>query len=119
MKIENIKGIADISGFGKNTPYEGACQNMLQAGYEWLVNNKDKLKKLKGYTYQGLYGIFEPDSPAAKELSKAVVAGCNDCTGAMHQVVMVHLFYIAKNGIGKWKIQVTKMERGPKCNKKK
>ena len=106
--IENITGIYEISGFGKDTDYEKACQNMLQAGFEWLENNKDKLKKLKGYTYEGVYGIFGTDSKEAKELSEAVVGAHEGCTGAMHHAVMGHLFYIAKNGVEKWKEEITK-----------
>ena len=104
MEIENIKGISDISGFGKNTSYEKSCQNMLQAGFEWLENNKKG--KLKGHSYKGIYGIFEPDSKKAKELSEVIVKEEPECSGAMHQAVMGHLFFIAGNGIEKWKEEV-------------
>ncbi len=103
--MKSIIGITDISGFGKDTSYEKCCQKMLQVGYEWLENNKDKLKRLKGHTYKNVYGIFEPDSKEAKELSKVIVKGV-DCTGAMHQAVMGHLFYISRNGLDKWKEEV-------------
>lgn len=108
--MEDIRNIADISGFGKDTGYEQACQNMLQSGFEWLEKQKESISEtdLKAKTYKNIYGIFEPESPSAKELSKAVVAAVPDCTGAMHQAVMQHLFYIAKNGLEKWKEETKK-----------
>ena len=104
--MENIKGIYEISGFGKNTSYEKGCQNMLQIGFEWLC--KHAKAKLKGHTYNGIYGIFESDSKDAKELSKIITKAEPGCTGAMHQSVMGHLFYIATDGIEKWKKEVKK-----------
>ncbi len=106
MKIENIKGISDISGFGKNTLYEKACQDMLQAGFEWLEKNRAKKFNLKGHTYKGVYGIFEPDSKEVKELSEVICKTHFGITGAQHHAVMGHLFFIAKNGIKKWKSEI-------------
>ncbi|MCJ7768760.1 hypothetical protein MUP79_10265 [Candidatus Bathyarchaeota archaeon] len=106
-KIIDIRGIVEISGFGKRTSYEKGCQTMLQAGWEWL--NKNKNPKLKGHTYRGIYGIFEPDNKASKELSKVICKAVNDgCTGAMHQAVFGHLMYMNANGIDKWKKEVVK-----------
>jgi len=102
-KIEDIRGIVDISGFGGG--YEATCQSMLQKGFEWLETHKKA--KLKGHTYDHIYGIFEPDSKDAEELSSVVTKGF-DCTGAMHQAVMSHLFYIWQNGLDKWKKEVKK-----------
>lgn len=104
----DIKGIADISGFGKDTPYEDACQKMLQAGYDWLVDNGKA--DLKAKTLKGVYGVLEPNSPDAEALSKAVTGAVPDCTGAMHQAVMGHLFFINKNGVDKWKSELEKDE---------
>jgi hypothetical protein len=102
--MENIKNIYNISGFGDFThPYEQDCQKMLQQGFEWLETHRKA--KLKGHSYQNIYGIFEPDSKDAKELSTATTKDV-DCTGAMHQAVMSHLFYIWKNGLEKWKQEV-------------
>lgn len=103
-KIKSIKGIADISGFGKNTSYEKSCQNMLQSGFEWLEKNKKP--KLKAVTFKGIYGILEPKSKDAKELSDTILKSCPDCSGAMHQAVMQHLMYISANGLDKWKKEV-------------
>lgn len=49
-KIEDIRGIADISGFGKNTSYEKACQKMLQTGWEWLNKHKKAMHRAGGST---------------------------------------------------------------------
>lgn len=99
---EDIRGIADISGM----PYEAACQKMLQAGYEWLVKNIKP--DLKAITFNNIYGIFDPESPDAKALSKAVTSAEPDCTGAMHHCVMSHLFFINTNGLDKWKEEIAK-----------
>lgn len=104
---DDIKGITEISGFGKNTAYENECQKMLQAGYEWIEARETKAK-LEAKTYKNIYGILEPTSEDAKELSKVVGASVPDCSGAMHQAVMGHLFYINNNGLKKWKTEVNK-----------
>lgn len=112
---EDIKGLYDISGMGGG--YEEACQKMLQAGYDWLVDRREKARMEKGTSlnlqtsgFKGVYGIIEPESEDAKELSKAVTDAVDDCTGAMHQAVMGHLFYINKHGIEAWKKEVSKDE---------
>jgi hypothetical protein len=108
--MNNIKGIVEISGFGKETEYEKACQQMLQQGWEWL--QKHPKAKLKAHTYEGIYGFFECDSKDAKALSEAVTKNIDGgCTGAMHQAVMQHLFYIYYHGIEKWKKKVTKDDK--------
>ena len=106
----NIKNIYEISGFGKKTSYENGCQKMLQAGFEWIEKNKKKKTKLKTHSYKNIYGILEPDSKEAKELSDVIVKAEPECTGAMHQAVMQHLFFIAEEGIEKWKKEVKKKE---------
>lgn len=43
------------------------------------------------------------DNQDAKDLSDAVVKGSGgDCTGAMHQAVISHIFFIRKNGVEKY-----------------
>jgi hypothetical protein len=105
-KIEDIRNIAYISGFGKKSSYEKACQDMLQSGFEWLVNHKKV--NLKATTYKGVYGILEPKGKDAIELSNVIVKSVPDCTGAMHHCVMNHLIYISKEGLDKWKQEVKK-----------
>lgn len=115
MKCKDIKNMVDISGMGNG--YEATCQTMLQRGYEWLCRRQDN-NKLKGHSYKGIYGIFEPDSESAKELSD-VITKDTDCTGAMHQAVMQHLFYISEHGVMKWKIDIEKGRNYSKTMSKK
>ncbi len=102
----NIKGIADISGFGEEHEYELGCQNMLQTGYDWLLKQTKK-PNLTATTYENVTGLFTPKSKSAKELSKVVGDSDEECTGAMHQAVMEHLFFISANGIDKWEKEVS------------
>lgn len=87
----------DLSGMGGG--YENECQLMLQAGEKWLEENKPK--DLKARTFEGIYGILEPASAETEQLSQYITKD-RDCTGAMHQCVMGHLIYIAKEGKEKW-----------------
>lgn len=105
LKLTDIRNIAEISGFGGG--YEKACQDMLQAGWEWMCQNREK--GLAGNTYKNVYGIFKPGNQATEELSKTIVAASGgDCSGAMHQAVMGHLMYINTNGLDKWMEEVRK-----------
>lgn len=90
----------DLSGMGGG--YENACQEMLAAGEKWLSENGEKKAKVTAKTYEGVYGILEPASPEAEELSHAITDAVSDCTGAMHQCVMSHLMYIGQHGKDKW-----------------
>ena len=103
--MNNIKGIVEISGFGKDTGYEKECQKMLQQGWDWLQEHPKA--NIKTHTYSNIYGILECDNEDAKALSDAVTKD-TDCTGAMHQAVMQHLIYIHNNGLDKWKLEVKK-----------
>lgn len=86
--------MGEISGFGGE--YERMCQDMLDAGVNWLDAHPQR--DLTGRTAENIFGIFQPDSDDAKALSEVVVAAARDCTGAMHQAVMQRLFYIAVHG---------------------
>jgi hypothetical protein len=101
--MENIKGIFNISGMGDD--YEESCQIMLQAGFEWLENNKTKTEKLKTETWELLCRLR---SGEAKELYNEITQSVEDCTGAMAQAVLGHLWYISVNGIEKWKSEAKK-----------
>lgn len=100
--------MGEISGFGGE--YETACQDMLEVGVEWIVNNPDLKDKLKGVTYENIYGIFTPESEETKALEKVILNAVDDCTGAMHQAVMTRLMYIAANG---WDSYVEELEKTP------
>ena len=104
MKYRHTPEMGEISGFGGG--YEEGCQDMLEAGCEWLAEHKDA--DLKMHTYQDIYGILEPDSDDAKELSRVVGNACGECTGAMHQAVMTRLHYIAGNGWDKYAAELSK-----------
>lgn len=89
--------MGEISGMGG--PYEAACRGMLMRGVDWLDNHPDA--DLQGHTYNNVYGVATMDSDDAKELSEVVCDGMDGIhapTGAMHQCVMSHLFWIKKNG---------------------
>ena len=91
--------MGEISGFGGG--YENACQDMLEAGVHWILENPDT--ELKGHTYQSAYGLFMEDSEDAKTLSEVITDAVDkDCTGAMHQAVMQRLFFIKANGWDKY-----------------
>jgi hypothetical protein len=108
-KIKSIKNIIEISGFGKYTKYEKACQDMLQAGYVFLESCKEG--NLKAKVYKNVYGIFTPTSKKAKLLGEAVTKSHPDCTGAMFQAVMQHLFFIGNNGVEKWEKEIKRYRK--------
>jgi hypothetical protein len=91
-------GMGEISGFGGT--YEDACHNMLWAGIAWLETKPDA--DLKASTYSNIYGILNAESDDCKDLEKAVLSVCSDCTGAMHQAVMSACLYISANGWAKY-----------------
>lgn len=87
--------MGEISGFGGG--YEKCCQDMLEAGVQWLTSKQNP--DLKGHSYAGVYGVMVVDSDDAKEMEKTVLdAALGEATGAMHHAVMSRLFWIAKNG---------------------
>lgn len=96
--FRHTEDMGEISGFGGG--YEQACQDMLEAGCKWIEANKSA--KLEGHSYRGVYGLMVADSDDAKAMEAAVMAACEDCSGAMHHAVMSRLFYIAKNGWDKY-----------------
>jgi hypothetical protein len=105
VNMESIKYIINISGIGGG--YEEACQTILQAGWEWMNKKKDA-PVLEGHEYKDIFGIFTPDSPDAKELSKVITNSVDDCAGAMHHAVMGHLFWIYAHSIDEWKQEIIK-----------
>jgi len=86
----------EISGFGGH--YENACQRMLSIGLEWI---KDKpLSIWEGvYSYKGIFGILHTTDKFHKlEERWEEIAP----SGAMHQAVLQHLYYIHKYGYEAW-----------------
>lgn len=95
--------MGEISGFGGQ--YEAVCRAMLKAGVKWIDENPNADPRFQGY--EGVYGILLENNDDAKSLSKAVVdASGGDCTGAMHQAVISHVFAIKRRG---WEYYVDKM----------
>lgn len=88
--------MGEISGFGGG--YETLCQDMLEAGVQWLTDHASS--DLKGIESPQIFGIFIADSDDAKALEEAVMAADKEknATGAIHHAVMSRLFWIAKNG---------------------
>jgi hypothetical protein len=93
MKYEYTDDMGEISGFGGG--YEQACRDMLLAGMKWLDDHPEADPQFRGC--EGVYGILTEDSKDAEELSKAVTAVCDGCSGAMHQAVCSHLVWIKSN----------------------
>jgi len=102
---EFTESMGEISGFGGG--YEAACRAMLKAGLKWFDSNPNANPQFHGY--KGIYGIIHEDNDDAKTLSKAVVAGSgDDCTGAMHQAVVISILWIHENG---WDAYVKEMSK--------
>ena len=103
-EYRHTQEMGEISGFGGD--YETTCQNMLNAGVQWLMENKDA--NLQGHSFSGIFGILIADSDEAKSMEAAMMSatGGDGCSGAMHHAVMARLFYIAKNGWEKYCAEV-------------
>ena len=92
----------EISGFGGG--YEQACRDMAEAGAEWLgkhpgivkewMDAQDEYMKRTGESYYPLHE--RPES--YKEFEKALLAVCDDCTGAMFGAAKSHAISIAERG---------------------
>lgn len=90
--------MGQISGFGGG--YEVVCQNMLEAGVNWIVAHRGA--DIVVQTASGVFGVSDPVSDDAKALSEVVLAAVDHCTGGMHHAVMSRLTYIANNGWEKY-----------------
>jgi hypothetical protein len=88
----------DMSGFGGS--YEFTMQKMLENGERFLAANPGAVGKWKAW--ENVTGIMLSEDDDAKRLETAVMDGINDATGAMHQAVIMHLIFIARNGRDKW-----------------
>ena len=98
-------GMRETSGFGGF--YEENCREMVKTGLEWFDDHPDAAPMFSGWV--GIFGLVEKDNDAAKELSHAVVASVNDCTGAMHHAVIAHVMHAHKVG---WSEYVKDMKKG-------
>lgn len=89
----------DISGFGAG--YEQVCQTLLTRALKWASEN-EAVSQLKYAGYDGVFGLIQAQSEAAKSLDQAMFVGNIDATGAMHQSVVCHLLFILENGYDVW-----------------
>lgn len=94
----------DISGFGGS--YEMGCQLMLESGMQFLKEHPDF--SFEGYgNYTGITGIMKvPEGEIHKQFDDALLSHPivkeYGATGAMHQAVVNHLFWIHKKGYSFW-----------------
>lgn len=108
IKNEEPFETVDISGMSGG--YEATCQKMLRAGIKFLSEHKDFHFDYE--TYKGVYGVCSITTPWGKDLDKVLdEAANNDCTGAMHQCVIGHLYQIHKHSIEWWLKQFPKTRR--------
>ena len=85
----------EISGMGGS--YEKLCQDMLEAGVEWIMEHESFEFAASGH--QGVVGIIYPDNEDTAELIRVIVKATNgEATPAMVHAVMLRLNYIAQHG---------------------
>lgn len=101
--------MGEISGFGGG--YEATCRAMVVAGLNfWDAMPPDFDPKFHGF--EGIYGIITEDNADAKALSNAVVAGSGgDCTGAMHQATIGHVFAVRRLGWDAYRAEMHKADK--------
>ncbi len=100
---EWVEGMGEISGFGGG--YEQACRQMLRQGLKWFDEHPDAKPEFQGF--KQVYGLVTEENKDAEALSAAVCAGVEP-TGAMHQAVISHLFWIRRVG---WDAYVAEMSK--------
>ncbi|OEU76115.1 MAG: hypothetical protein BA874_06660 [Desulfuromonadales bacterium C00003068] len=103
-EYEYEEGMSEISGFGGS--YEKSCRKMVKAGLEWFDENPEADPIFAGY--EGIYGIISTENEDAKNLSKAVTASVDDCTGAMHQATIGHILHVHEVG---WETYLEEMKK--------
>lgn len=109
ISYRHTPDMGEISGFGGG--YEDCCQDMLEAGVRWI--HEHPTPDLAAHGYEGVYGLFVPDSEDAKALEEAIIgAAGGEATGAMHHAVMSRCFWIAKNGWDAYCAELRKPDDG-------
>lgn len=84
----------EISGMGGS--YEDSCQKMLYAGIKHMKKNAPF-----EFAIEDNYIDYEDEK--MKELEKAMLSVCDDCTGAMFHCVASHLHSINEYGKTAWR----------------
>lgn len=109
VTFRHTPDMGEISGFGGG--YEKACQDMLEAGVNYIHDQKLSGSDVQVTQYANVFGICFPENKPTKALEDAVVAASGgDCTGAMVHAVMGRLAYIAREGWDKYCDEVRKHE---------
>lgn len=104
------EGMAEISGFGGS--YEAACRAMLKSGLDWWDTFPEADPEYHGF--KDIYGICINDNNDARDLDRAIQMGADSIdknggmTGAMHQAVLNHIFWIHVHG---WDAYVKEMSK--------
>ncbi len=97
--------MGEISGFGGG--YEAACRQMLRQALEWWDAHPDADPQYQGF--RNVFGLVADTNDDARALDKAMMANVEGGpTGAMHQAVLGHTFFIRKNG---WEAYVAEMSK--------
>lgn len=102
--------MGEISGAGGG--YEKTCQDMLEAGVEWILDHPEFEFSAEGF--QGAVGLVYPNNVETQELMHVVIDasknqdGAPEADGAQIHAIMQRLGFIANNG---WEPYV-KMCRG-------
>lgn len=114
IRYRHTAEMGEISGFGGE--YEECCQDMLEAGVKWLLENKPKELVMAGDP--NIFGLLLMKSEEAEALSKAVIeASGGEATGAMHHSVMSRLYYIDGHGWDAYvKVLLENGDDDDKCN---
>ncbi len=103
MAYEFTPEMDEISGFGGG--YEEVCRVMLKAGLEFWDQQPESFDP-RYKSMKGVFGLLLDNNEDAKKLDDAIIAVANGATGAMHQAIVGHIFFIRQNG---WDAYVREM----------
>ena len=112
MSYRHTPDMDEISGFGGG--YEQCCQDMLEAGVEWILDHPEFEFDAEGF--QGVTGIIYANNEETQELMRTIIDasrnqdGVAEASGAQVHGVMLRLGFIASKG---WEAYA-KMCRGGK-----
>ena len=93
----------EISGFGGG--YEKICRTMVSQGCAWWSKHPECEPSVS--SFEGITGVATTENVDAKNLEIAMMEGIDDCTGAMHQYCLHHIFYWKK--LGSWEVYKKEM----------
>jgi hypothetical protein len=112
--------MGEISGFGGG--YEATCRAMVLAGIAWVDAHPEA--DPQAHSFKGIYGIAVEDNEDAKAMVEAMMntpvyldgkkiqeRARDDCTGAMHQATLSHVFAYRRLGWDEYVRQLEQRER--------